>query len=501
MKIRKTIALFLSALMVLSCAGLSVFAEDRTEVQMIRLADYAAPDGTPGLSVTFDENTHTAAFDGDVELPADGEVTVNEVLDGDVWAGDYFAVWAGDELVGTYDGEELAGKTLYIPGASYSVDLITNGAEGYGFGVKNVIPFPIFGNVCVTYHSGLDDAVKTEYLRPNEGYVRIADAFPLDADEYDCLALAGWATEEGGSAVYAPGASIAEEDADGLELWAVWTKVALGKDEIFSFNNYSGYYVNDERGEKYYMSKEDYRLLQLNIYKLYLGAAIVPAIGYSIAIAVDVNKDWSGSCYGMIVVTALQHMGKIDMLSMQNVSSVSELEPDDELISFINYYHVQQNCSWITENKGYKNMQAMYRTQLKGMCDELRAGKMVQFGYYHESTLTFKSVSGHSVLLVGIYDDPDGNHVCIAYDANKPWNYEPGNYRTRYIVSPDYSEVTNTYGDEIVDIKWQSNFEQFEPFDRSGFGDVRSWYERLIEHIMETFSALFAAIRLLFGVK
>ena len=481
MKIRKTIALILSALMVLSCAGISVFAEDQTEVQMIGLADYTAPDGTPGIYVTFDENTRTKAFDGDVELPESGEVTVNEVLNGDVWAGDYFAVWAGDEFVGTYDGDALAGKTLYIPGGSFTVDLITNGDAGYGFGMKNIIPLPIFGNVCVTYHSGLDDTVVNDYLRPYEGYVKLEDSFDLDPDEYDCLALAGWATEEGGDAVYAPGASIPEEDADGLELWAVWTKVALGKDEIFSFNNYSGYYVNDERGEKYYMSKEDYRLLQLNIYKLYLGAAIVPAIGYSIAVAVDVNKEWSGSCYGMIVVTALQHMGK--------------------LISFINYYHVQQNCSWITENKAHKSMQAMYRTQLKALCDELRDGKMVQLGYYHESTLNFKSVSGHSVLLVGIYDDPDGNHVAIAYDANKPWYYEPGNYRTRFIFSPDYSEVTNTYDDEIVDIKWQSNFEQFEPFDRSGLGDVRSWYERLIEHFIEFFFAIRAAFCLLLGVK
>ena len=94
MKIRKTIALILSVLMVLSCAGLSVFAEDKTEVQMLELADYSAPEGTPGIYVTFDESTHTAAFDGDVELPESGEVTVNDVLNGDVWAGDYFAVWA-----------------------------------------------------------------------------------------------------------------------------------------------------------------------------------------------------------------------------------------------------------------------------------------------------------------------------------------------------------------------------------------------------------------------
>lgn len=498
MKIRKTISLILSVLLVFSCAGIPVFAEEKDEVRMIGLADYTAPEGTPGIYVTFDENTRTEAFVGDVELPEDGDVTVNEVLDGDVWAGDYFAVWAGDELVGTYDGDELAGQTLYIPGASYSVDLVTKGAADYGFGVKTVIPLPIFGNICVTYHDGFG-AASYDYFSDDDETVELSDRFWLDPEEHDRLALAGWATEEGGKAVYAPGQEIPAEDADGLELWAVWTKVALGKDEIFSFNNYAGYYVNDERGEKYYMSKEDYRLLQLNIYKLYLGAAIVPAIGYSIAVAVDVNKEWGGSCYGMIVVTALQHMGKIDMLSMQNVSSVSELEPDDELISFINYYHVQQNCSWITENKGYKNMQAMYRTQLKNMCDELRAGKMVQFGYYHESTLTFKSVSGHSVLLVGIYDAPDGSHVAIAYDANKPWNYEPGNYRTRYIISPDYSEVTNTYGDEIVDIKWQSNFEQFEPFDRDGFGDVRSWYERLIEHILEVFKAISDAIGLLFG--
>ncbi|MBQ6165581.1 MAG: hypothetical protein IJK23_14005 [Clostridia bacterium] len=502
MKIRKTIALILSVLMVLSCAGLSVFAEDKTEVQMLELADYSAPEGTPGIYVTFDESTHTAAFDGDVELPESGEVTVNDVLNGDVWAGDYFAVWAGDELVGTYDGDALAGQTLYIPGSSYSVDLITNGAADYGFGVKNIIPLPIFGNIFVTYHSGLDDdSSYVGYYRAFEGNVELEDSFDLDPEKYDRLALAGWATEEGGKAVYAPGASIPEEEADGLELWAVWTKVALGADEIFSFNNYKGYFVNDERGEKYYMSKEDYRLLQLNIYKLYLGAAIIPAIGYSIAAAVDVNKEWGGSCYGMIVVTALQHMGKIDMLSMQGVSSVSELEPDDELISFINYYHVQQESSWIIENKGHKSMPSMYRTQLKAVCDALRAGKMVQFGYYPESTLNFKTISGHSVLLVGIYDDPDGNHVCIAYDANKPWCYEPGNYRSRYIISPDYSEVMNTYDDEIVDIKWHADFEQFEPFDRSGRGDVSVWYERLLTHIFETFNRLFEALRMVFGVK
>lgn len=497
MRTRKAISLLLSLVLLFTCAGVSVFAADEPQVQMIEVADYTAAEDVSGLLVTFDENTRTEAFEGDVELPESGEVTVNEVLDGDVWAGDYFAVWAGDELIGTFDGDELAGATLTIPGGSFTVDVVTNGVSAYKFGIRTVIPLPFFG-ASVTYHDGFGGE-ETRYYSGEE--ITLAEGMYLDPAEHDRLALAGWATKEGGKAVYAPGAAIPAEDAEGLELWAVWTKVALGEDEIFSFNNYRGYYVNDERGEKYYMSKEDYRLLQLNIYKQYLGAAIIPAIGYSIAIAVDANEEWGGSCYGMIIVTALQHMGKIDMLSLQDASCVRDLEPDDALISYINYYHVQQNCSWITENKAYKATPSLYRAQLKAMCDQLRAGKMVQFGYYPESTLTFKSVSGHSVLLVGIYDDPDGNHVCIAYDANKPWYYNAGNYRTRYTVSPDYSQVTNTYGDEIVDIKWHSSFDQFEGFDRDGLGNVMTWYLRLIAHIVEVFQRLSDALCLLFGVK
>ena len=271
-------------------------------------------------------------------------------------------------------------------------------------------------------------------------------------------------------------------------------KVALREDEVFSFNNYSGYFVNDERGEKYYMSKKDYRTLQLNSLRVF-GPAVIAAPVMAIMLYDILNDEWGGSCYGLATTIALQHLGMVDLLSMQDVETVRDLEPDDELISLINYYHAQQRSSWLTENLAYASMPSMYKTQLKALCDSVRAGNLAIFSFYPESTLTFKDVTGHTVLITGIYDDAEGNHVLIAYDANKPWYYEAGDHGSRFTISKDYSKVTNTYDDVIVDVKWADDFSQFKPFARDGSGAPLSWYLSLLKHIIATFNDIFRAFR------
>ena len=493
-KTQKTIACLLAALLAAICLLPAFGAAEAANAPVLRkVAAYFDPDAV-GWQVTFSEQTRAAAFSGDVPLPSDGLLTTNDLLR-DTGAGAYFALF--DEtgaLMGTYDGDALAGRTLALRGSGFSVYTVSAaGDDALGFGIKTLIPVAPANSFHITYHLSLDGLRDITRCYDPGAAPKTLSGVGLCNTAYRRLALAGWATEPNGVPVLDPGADFPAGQRD-AELWAVWAPVLLGKEETFSFNNSDYYFVNEARGEKHYMRKEDYRRMQLNVL-LSLGAAGQPAPVYAAVMAYDANQKWAGSCYGLALTAALQHAGVVDMLALQNVSSVYELEPDDQLISFINYYHVLQKTDWFIENKAHAEAPFLYKTVLRDMCDALRAGKPVLFSYYPGNMYVSE---GHTVLLVGIYEDTAGNHVCVAYDSNEPWNYSDGNYQSVYTVSADYSGVTSRNADAIRDVSWTSDFDQYRSFDYAGRRDFVSWARVFFAHIRSVFSAFFRSLRTIF---
>ena len=364
---------------------------------------------------------------------------------------------------------------LLLAAAPVSVLAAGNGA--------NTTIIPVFTSI--TYHSSLEDV---------SDYSRFAGSGATFDDEWsgwgapDRLALAGWAAAEGGALVYDLGAEIPEGV---TEAWAVWTPLCLGEEEVFSFNN-SSWYFDVDGSDKYYMSEEDYSTMQLNLFKNF-GVGPVPSPVISIVLSTYPDWEWQGSCYGMSAVVALQHFGLIDALSLQDAETLSELDADEELVSFINYYQSQVATSWLTENKAYFVGTPMFRAQMQKLFETVSAGNLCIFTFYEDQPII---TPGHAVLFTGAYDAADGSHVLIAYDSNCPWEYENGEFTSRFVISPDYTAVSYE-GETLGAVNWTDNFEQMTSFAIDRSGSPVAWYRAFFRHISETLNALVRMFRLL----
>ena len=133
--------------------------------------NYTYPQDTKAILVTFSEDTWVEAYSNiipfiDVKaLPADVSGNIINIFPQK--RGDYIAVYGGDgELIGTYDGDELAGKTLFIRGNTFSVILSTDSSvTGYGFKVTDVSPCPEEDLYEITYVTDAEEYTKIYYLQ------------------------------------------------------------------------------------------------------------------------------------------------------------------------------------------------------------------------------------------------------------------------------------------------------------------------------------------------
>ena len=345
----------------------------------------------------------------------------------------------------------------------------------------------------VTYHAsvaGIPDFTRT---LPMSGTAYFSSAYYADGAYYgrDGYALAGWATEENGPVAYEPGDAV-PADVTAPEVWAVWVPICLAADEVFSFNN-SGWYFEADGRTGYYMSEEDYRTMQLNLYKNF-GLGPVPSPILSVVLATYPDWDWRGSCYGMSVVTALQHFGLLDVVKTQNAAALSDMESDDAMISLINYYQSQAATSWLTENKAYLPGSPMYATQLDLLYQTVKAGKLVLFTFYEDQPFI---TPGHTVLMTGAYERADGSRVLIAYDNNCPWDYDGYDFDSRFVISPDGKSFSYD-GETPGAFNWTDDFSQFTSFSIQKDGKPHVWYLAYFAHILSFFRALAQTFRNLF---
>lgn len=523
---KKYLCVLLSILLLFGCTGFSSAAADALPESAHPYADnadeeqtYCFPEETDGFFMTFSADTHfeepAVVFYGedgsvlDLDLDTVLEMDFDEfeklVYDLEFKDGDSLTLYNGEGFIGSYTGDELAGRTVYVPGGDVTLELITDeSVSDFGYKVESVSAAAPEGIRTVTYH--LADGKSTYincFTEGEEDYVLSCEGML-----YEDKAYIGWSDAEGGELLYS-GYEDLIIDRD-LDFYPVFTANLLRPDEVFSFDNeYEPFAVNDysyaidEENSlsftNYYMNNEDYTAMLKNLYR---AGAVSPLFIPAAIAAGDLMlyplSYWGGSCYGMALTAALQHYGLLDLLKYgENAQTVSDLAPTSELISCINYYQAQEFAGSLMDTTADYPGTTMYRVKLKKLYNEVAGGRIALFGFYENHT--FDS-GGHAVLLTGAYDDADGNHVLLSYDCNFGSMYTES-YATRYIISPDYSYMVSEYYGDIIGFDWVSDFSGFETFDISGNGNITSWYKSIFNHIMDFFRMIGDFFRTLFRIK
>ncbi len=504
---KKLLSVILSVILMLSCFSLFATAEEELPESEHNYADnfygewfYQGEEAAKGLLVTFSSDTYVEfSFTTDVIFPANkgGSITVGDVVNSSYWdkRGDFIGIYDGyGELVGIYSGYSLAGKTVFVGGNNFTIVLSSDEEYNfYGFRVADVAPCYEDQVSEITYSSGLDGVpdITRAYQRGSE--VELIKSFK-DKNGFltpENVALIGWSFESDGAVAYASDATVTA-DFSQLTLYAKWVTVALSPDEVFSFRNSSRYFVIDDQ-DRYVMTSEDFIMLQLNLYKTF-GPGPLPNPALSIVLATFPQWPWQGSCYGIAAVTALDHFGIIDVKATQGADRLIDMQIDEELISYINYYQAVVTGSFLIEDKAFVPGNALYSDCLENMFESVEDGNIVIFTFYEGAAFfTF----GHTVLFTGAYTDENGNHVLIAYDCNYPMEYYDGEFTSRFIISPDFSEISYEHADSIGAVNWTDDFSQFRAFDIDGNTDTVVWYRAFFNHISEMFNNFFDMLRML----
>lgn len=491
----KTLSLLLCAALLFSCCGLFAGAEDALPESEHDYAnnleqrwDYTYPGEAKGLFVTFSEDTWVEEYQGWIKIDDivdNGAVTVGSmgknIIVPSFRTGDVIVIYGeNDKYIGSYRGNALAGKTIFIPGRSFSITLITDGSvTGYGFKVTKVEPCPDDYIRDITFIPGGDAADFTETFTA-DGTVDFDDWY----FRQDGFAFVGWSDTEGGAVQF---------DADGqapvadvpATLYGVWVPLALGREEVFSFYNSSWYFDVDDQ-DHYYMTAEDYYNMQANLFKNFgLGPYPTPVV--SIVLATYRDWEFAGSCYGMSVVTALQHYGYLDVLSMQNAACMNDMEPDEALISLINYYQTQTATSFPAENKALVKGSPNMRQQFRDLYRTVSEGNIVMLTYFREGIERLNQ--GHVILLTGCYTTANGDMAFIVYDCNSS-DYEYGWYDETFRV-PAGSSTAVYDGDNIDAFFWTDDFSRFSSFDINGKTTPFAWYISYFRHVIEVLVSFF----------
>ena len=102
------------------------------------------------------------------------------------------------------------------------------------------------------------------------------------------------------------------------------------------------------------------------------------------------------------------------------------------------------------------------------------------------------------MLITGCYTDAEGRPVLIAYDSNRPWNYEDGEYDSRFIIDKNFKRISYD-GTKLGAINWTDNFEQFDSFAIDGSGETLSWISAFFKMIQNIFQMLKNFFNRIFG--
>ncbi|MBR0508894.1 MAG: hypothetical protein IJJ85_02140 [Clostridia bacterium] len=459
---------------------------------------YICPGAPDGIFVTFSADTAFASGERRYSLPADADAETQAFFAENGWYesdGVYLAIYDKDGLLsGWYTGRELAGTTLWLPGDRFSVRLKTDETlTGYGYRVASVSSSLPADKAMVAYHIGEEQyfdifpAGEQIALNPSQRFRQV-----------DGAVITGWRTAEGETYYYDADSSrwysryypettgtVAEAGCR-YDLYAVTCPIAMGKDEVFSFLNEDE--VFNQSFEGYVYTR---RHFVHSIADWYGTFGLSPFLPIAAAASAFLSLYWPtsefrGSCCGFSIAALLQHYGKIDLLSGQGVDRVSELEPDDEIQSIINFYNNQAIPCHLVNHLGVDPGTAEYSKQLKGLYEALHSGKPVYFEYYPGTEHPFKVLltegnsldsltAIHGILMTGAYTDDRGRHVLIAWDNNSS-EYSEG-YCDLYYIDPDFTNIYEAGWDEPLDgFAWNDDLSQFDSFKAEGISNPFAWH-------------------------
>ncbi|MDO4379403.1 MAG: hypothetical protein Q4D20_00860 [Clostridia bacterium] len=513
-KLKSAVALFLVALLFLSVFSVGTFAENENAYpesehyykdNYYNEWTYIYPKKADFLFVTFSEKTKTErGGDFDDCLYFDGEsVTVEDVMD--KWnehlkIGDYISVFTSDgELFGVYQGDELSGETLCIPGNSFTITLTTDSSiRAYGFKIDSVSNEAPEGMSTVVYDFG--NGVK-DVAFITERDVEVNGGIVLCGGFYGCISN-GAATigfeDEDGNVYYYDASSVrnivvpAETGADGklesiYRFKAVKTPVTLEKSDVYSFTNSYDYFDLDEKG-RYCMKKEDYFRLVASACKIHgVGPYALPAAVLTSVLICYPAFPWNGSCIGFTTTVCLQKKGIFDVVKTQEgATCVNDLKPTSDLISLLNYYNGQASLMTVTKNQSNKKTPKEFSRQLKKMFESAESGNLVLLEYIIGDCDDY-----HGLAISGAYTDEYGRHVLLCYDDN---DERYGNYAIASVclIEPDFSAIyTDEYG-ELETIFWTDEFESYRSIDYNGENNSikhywKEYFTRILKLLKEWF--------------
>ena len=385
-------------------------------------------------------------------------------------------------------GKELAGKTLYIPGNSFDISLVSDeSVTDYGFSIDRISDIAPDSVAVVTYECCDICGIKKTFCYNRGDEIKVGKNYYCNEAE---TAFISWISEDGKE----------YEEGENLEFASVNLKarripLLLGSDEVWSFSNSDPYFDPDYNGG-YYLTKEDYFTMHKNIYRVF-GIGVLPAVGLSIALTTYPDWYWNGSCYGMSATAFLQHYGAIDILKGRNENNLSELTNTDDIISLINYYQWALAGSFLCENFSLDKGTRMYSKQLEAMFDSVSDGNIVLFTYYTGETI---KTSGHAVLLTGAYTQKDGTKVLVAYDCNWDEDYTSRAFEQRFYIDPEFKTIKRGYDYqtdwlmEYGEFNWTDDYSHFQPFKINETGNVWAWYSHYFSQLGKLIKTLISLI-------
>lgn len=526
-KFRKSLALFLCALMLLPAVSLSpAFAQEPDAYpesehyysnNYYNEWTYTYPKEAEGLFVTFSEKTRTECADNftGISFESDEEISLKDVTE--IWAnkkiGDYISIFDEDnKLIGVYQGHSLSGGTVYIPGNMFKITLTTDSSvTAYGFSIDRIsdeVPEDMiavlydFGNGKVETELSYLDMLESYYYRDSDGE-NVLTA-PLDPCWHGYIAgdgaVIGWEAEDktvysydienSTYGFYAEEKAFPVDDEKGgvYRFTAIKTPVTLKKEDVYSFTNSSEFFDIDGNGG-YYMTKENYLRLIASACVIHgVGPLALPAAALSSVLIGYPKMNWNGSCIGFTTTVCLQKKGILDLVGTQEgAKCVNDLKPTKELISLINYYNGQASLTTVTKNKANCKTPKEFSRQLEKMFESVCAGNLVLMEFMSGGDFlnSLSTLSYHGFVFTGGYTDENGKHVLFYYDDN---DYRYGNYGGCSVcyIDPDFSAIhTGDYG-ELETILWTDEFEAYKSVDIGGNDNsIFHYWKEYIGHIIE----------------
>ncbi len=444
--------------------------------------EYTYSMAADGLFVTFSEETSLNEVQHNIETEYGEAVTCDNLY----VSYPYENSWK--YISDFFRGKELSGKTLYIPVNRFRITLSTDSEESdFGFSIERISTEPPENETVIRYHyTGSDKADYYDCFGKEDAVV--SDLTEILSSDY---AFAGWSTKPDGKTEYVAYDTL--KSGNIYDLYAVWINPLIEFEDSFSF-------LNSEVGnvypaeDNYYMTENHYNVMISNFFKNF-GIGPIPAPLIAAVLSTYPSWEHRGSCYGIATSVFLNYYGEVNFLEGTEAESLSEIELNGDLISRINYYQALSAASYLCENLAVQRGTPIYKEQMQNMFETVKNGKPVLFSYYDYGKPYMLS-TGHTVVLIGAFNDNNGNNYLVACDSNYRYSKGVCHY---YRLTSDFTRIFDcgqnpdvSEGKRIGGFNWTADYKQFSSFDINGEGHPAAWYSTFFNHILYWVKTVFS---------